>query len=81
MKRLYCTPSSRGLGVGRALVKQVIFEAERLEYEEMRLDTLPNMDGARKLYDQYGFREIEAYYDTPLEGTLFLGKNLGNVRR
>jgi hypothetical protein len=39
------------------------------------------MDAARKLYDQYRFREIEAYYETPLEGTLFLGKNLGNVRR
>ncbi|KAE9370469.1 putative GNAT family acetyltransferase [Stipitochalara longipes BDJ] len=76
MKRLYCTLSSRGLGVGRALIEHVISEAERLEYREMRLDTLPSMEGARKLYEQYGFQEIAAYYDTPLEGTFFLGKKL-----
>lgn len=76
MKRLYCTPSSRGLGVGRALVEVVISEAESLGYDEMRLDTLPSMEGARKLYERYGFEEIGAYYDTPLKGTFFLGKKL-----
>jgi ribosomal protein S18 acetylase RimI-like enzyme len=50
MKRLYCTPPSRGLGIGRALVEEVIREAGRLGYEEMRLDTLPGMEEARKLY-------------------------------
>jgi ribosomal protein S18 acetylase RimI-like enzyme len=79
MKRLYCTPSSRGLGVGRALVENVIKEAEKLGYGEMRLDTLPSMEGARKLYKEYGFVEIEAYYETPLEGTFFLGKKLGEA--
>ena len=76
MKRLYCAPASRGLGVGRALVKEAIKEAERLGYDEMRLDTLLSMEGARKLYERYGFEEIEAYYDTPLKGTSFLGKKL-----
>jgi ribosomal protein S18 acetylase RimI-like enzyme len=81
IKRLYCTPSSRGLGVGRALVEEVIREAERLGYEEMRLDTLPSMEGARKLYGRYGFEEIGAYYETPLEGTFFLRKKLGRRER
>lgn len=76
MKRLYCDPASRGLGVGRALVEEAIKEAERLGYDEMRLDTLLSMEGARKLYERYGFEEIEAYYDTPLKGTSFLGKKL-----
>ena len=78
MKRLYCTPASRGLGVGRALVEEVIKEAEKLGYEEMRLDTLSSMSGARKLYAEFGFSEIEAYYQTPLlDTTVFLGKKLG----
>ena len=77
MKRLYCVPTSRGLGVGRLLVEEVIREAERLGYEEMRLDTLPQMDGARKLYREWGFVECERYYETPLEGTIFLSKKLG----
>lgn len=79
MKRLYCTPSTRGLGVGRALVEEVLQEAEKLGFDEMRLDTLPSMEGARKLYKRYGFLEIKPYYDTPLEGTYFLGKNLRAV--
>lgn len=81
MKRLYCTQSYRGLGVGKALVEEVIREAVRLGYEEMRLDTLLSMEGARKLYGLYGFEEMEAYYETPLEGTVFLRKKLGKHER
>lgn len=77
MKRLYCTPASRGLGVGRALAEGIIEMAEGLSYEEIRLDTLASMEGARKLYQSLGFVEIGAYYETPLEGTIFLSKKLG----
>ncbi|KUJ22086.1 putative GNAT family acetyltransferase [Mollisia scopiformis] len=76
MKRLYCTPAARGLGIGRALAEKIIKMAEDLGYDEMRLDTLPSMEGARKLYQSLGFVETEAYYDTPLKGTIFLSKRL-----
>lgn len=77
VKRLFLTPASRGLGIGRALVKAVIAEAEKLGYQEMKLDTLPRMVGARKLYNSVGFVETERYYETPLEGTVFYRKELG----
>lgn len=77
MKRLYCTLASRGLGIGQSLAEKIIEVARKLGYEEMRLDTLPSMAGARKLYKRLGFVEIEAYYKTPLEGTIFLSKKLG----
>ncbi len=76
MKRLYCVPSARGDGAGRMLVEEVLKRARDNGYEEMRLDTLPQMQGARKLYARFGFREIEAYYETPLEGTIFMSKDL-----
>lgn len=76
MKRLYCSPSARGLGLGRALADRVIECAIREGYKEIRLDTLPDMVGARALYKKLGFLETEAYYDTPIEGTLFLSKVL-----
>lgn len=38
----------------------------------MRLDTLSTMASARGLYKSLGFVEIEPYYTTPLEGTIFL---------
>ena len=76
MKRLYLSPASRGLGIGKRLVEEVITEAERLGYEEMRLDTLPSMVGAMALFKKMGFVEVEKYYDTPIEGTIFLSKDL-----
>lgn len=76
VKRLYTTEGARGLGIGKALVEAVIAEAGKLGYDEMKLDTLPRMANARRLYEHYGFKECEKYYDTPLEGTMFLCKRL-----
>lgn len=76
MKRLYVAPPGRGLGLGRALVDAIIGEAARIGYREMRLDTLPTMTAALALYRQAGFVPIEPYYDTPVAGTIFLGRTL-----
>ncbi|KAF4295464.1 hypothetical protein KXW98_002938 [Aspergillus fumigatus] len=76
MKRLYVCPEARGMGLGKALLGAIIQRAKELGYREMRLDTLPSMTGARQLYKCAGFLEIQAYYETPLEGTLFLGLDL-----
>jgi putative acetyltransferase len=76
MKRLYVRPTGRGLGVGKALTAAIITEAKRLKYETMRLDTLPTMASARALYKSLGFHEINSYYDTPIEDTVFLELSL-----
>jgi GNAT superfamily N-acetyltransferase len=76
MKRLYVSPLARGLGLGRALVDAVIAEAGRIGYREMRLDTLPSMAGAVALYERAGFVPVAPYYDTPVAGTIFLGRQL-----
>jgi ribosomal protein S18 acetylase RimI-like enzyme len=76
MKRLYVAPSGRRLGLGRALVKAILAEARRIGYREIRLDTLPSMAEALSLYEEEGFKVIESYYDTPVAGTIFLGKPL-----
>ena len=72
MKRLYVSPQGRGLGLGRSLMNAVTDEARRIGYREMRLDTLPTMAAAQGLYRQAGFEEIPPYYDTPVEGTVFM---------
>ncbi len=76
MKRLYVSPRARGLGIGRALVDEIINAAGRIGYREMRLDTLPTMTDAIALYKRAGFVPIEAYYDTPIAGTVFLARSL-----
>ncbi|KAK6437002.1 hypothetical protein LTR95_006810 [Oleoguttula sp. CCFEE 5521] len=72
MKRLYVSPDGRGLGLGKALAEAVIDEARRMGYKAIRLDTLPSMGAARALYKGLGFVEIDAYYESLLEGTIYL---------
>ncbi|KAI6805397.1 hypothetical protein KC332_g4494 [Hortaea werneckii] len=72
MKRLYVDPSQRASGLGKMLAEEAIREARRIGYQRMRLDTLPSMHSARALYKALGFREIEPYYPTPIDGTIFL---------
>ena len=76
MKRLYVLPKARGLGLGRALIDDIVGEAVRIGYSEMRLDTLSSMREALSLYEQVGFTPIEPYYETPIAGTVFLAKPL-----
>jgi putative acetyltransferase len=76
MKRLYVPPSARGLGVGRRLVTQLLAEAQAIGYAEVVLDTLPTMNEAQRLYEQFGFRDIEPYRANPIAGTRYLGKTL-----
>ncbi|RMY71836.1 hypothetical protein D0863_04894 [Hortaea werneckii] len=62
----------RGSGLGKMLAERVIVEARRMGYQKMRLDTLPSMQSARALYKAGGFEEIEPYYRTPIQGTIFM---------
>lgn len=79
LKRLYVSPQGRGSGLGKALVQIVIARAKEMGYEVMRLDTLGGMVAARGLYTKLGFVEREAYYETPIEETVFFELDLRSV--
>ena len=72
MKRLYVLPEFQGLSIGRKLVETLIVEAKRLGYAKMRLDTLPKMTTAQKLYRLLGFKEIAPYRFNPEPGAVFM---------
>lgn len=65
MKRLFVYDRFRGKGVGRRLCAAVIEEAKQLGYKKMRLDTLGRMTAAIRLYESFGFKEIEPYRFNP----------------
>jgi putative acetyltransferase len=78
MKRLYVRPAYRGLGLGTTLVGRIINEAVTAGYVSLRLDSLPSMGAALALYRRLGFREIPAYRENPVPGTVYLERQLGS---
>jgi GNAT superfamily N-acetyltransferase len=76
IKRLYVKPSVRGLGVGKALAAAIITEARRIGYAELKLDTLPKLEGAITLYRGFGFEPIPPYGSHPYPGLMCLGMKL-----
>jgi GNAT superfamily N-acetyltransferase len=76
MKRVYIAPSARGLGLGIAMVEALMAQARLAGYRTIALDTLPSMIEAHRLYAKLGFTPIAPYYDTPIDGTVFLGRAL-----
>jgi ribosomal protein S18 acetylase RimI-like enzyme len=77
MKRLYVRPAFRAAGLGRALVERIVAEAALAGYARMRLDTLPSMVAAQRLYRALGFRDIAPYCENPVPGAVFLERALG----
>lgn len=76
MKRLYVAPAGRGSGLGKQLALAIIEAARAAGYREIRLDTLASMTSAQALYRSLGFIEIAPYYDTPIEGAVFMSLRL-----
>lgn len=72
MKRLYVRPGFRGTGVGRQLVEAILDCARLAAYDCVLLDTLDDMERARALYQELGFKEIPPYYHNPIAGAHYL---------
>lgn len=72
MKRLYIRPAHRGRGLGRLLCESLIAEARRIGYRSMKLDTVPQMHNAQRLYERLGFRDIPPYCENPVPDARFM---------
>jgi putative acetyltransferase len=72
LKRLYVRLTARGSGVGLALTEAALDLARQAGYSRIRLDTLPIMTAAQKLYRRLGFREIAPYRSNPIPGARYM---------
>jgi len=77
VKRLFVQPAHRGEGWGKRLAHQLLDEARRIGYRELKLDTLSWMTAARALYAELGFQECAPYYRNPLRGVVYMALLLG----
>ena len=76
MKRLYVRQSFRHAGLGRQLAEAVLDAARVAGYHSVLLDTLSDMEAARALYRDLGFRDIPPYYHNPIAGAHYLKADL-----
>lgn len=76
IKRMYTRPTARGLGVARRMCEVLLVEAQRAGYQEIWLDSDPDLVAAQKLYEQMGFVTIERYNQDPDPDTIYLGRVL-----
>jgi carbonic anhydrase len=77
LKRLWVRPNARGLSLGRALTVAVLERALAAGRKAVFLDTAPaSMAAAHRLYLDLGFEPCARYNDNPVEGLVYLRKNL-----
>lgn len=56
--KMYLLPEARGLGLGRTLVEQCMQTAREYGFEQMYLETLPELKQAVKMYEKFGFQSL-----------------------
>jgi GNAT superfamily N-acetyltransferase len=76
LKRYYVSPKVRGRGAGSLLLKELIRLAREKGYERMVLDTVPKLKPALALYEKFGFKECEPYWNNPECGVIYMELNL-----
>lgn len=72
LKRLYVAASGRGQRLGLELTRAALSAAREAGYERVRLDTLPSMHAAQRLYERLGFRDIGPYRFNPVESARYM---------
>ena len=81
MKRLWVGSAFRGLGLGGKLVEAAITWAQSAHYQAIYLDTAPAaMPAANKLYQDFGFEQIDRYNDNPVPGIVFFRLGLASLQ-
>ncbi len=59
LQKMYFLPAIRGKGIGKKLLKFCLTEAKKLGFDKCYLETMPNMQTARYLYKEFGFKKLE----------------------
>jgi putative acetyltransferase len=77
VKRMFILPQYQGKGIGKLLLNTLIQEAQNLNYQHIKLDTLgPKMPAAVALYKSFGFKETKPYNYNPYDGVIYFSKDL-----
>lgn len=64
IKRLYVQKKNRENGLGNRLIQKCINRAIKLKYDRIRIELLPSMETAKRLFTKKGFVKSKALEDT-----------------
>lgn len=67
--KMYLVPSVRGMGLGGLLIEKCLAFAKAAGYEQVYLETMPELKKALHVYERFGFQ----YLDGPLGNTGHFG--------
>lgn len=76
MKRLFVKKEYRHNNIAHGLIQRILDVAVEDGYKEMVLDTIQPLQSAIQLYHQFGFYEISAYYNNPMDDVIYMKKEL-----
>lgn len=75
IKRMYVRPQSRGHGIGKMVLDQLLADAHALNFDTVYLDSPKFCENAQRLYQSRGFRYIDGPYpdnENPRENDFML---------
>ena len=67
--KMYLSPQSRGIGLGKKLIQKCLQAAQQMGYTQVYIETMPELQQALKTYEKFGFQ----YLDGPLGNTGHFG--------
>jgi len=75
--KMYLLPAARGLGLGKKMIAACLENAKRMGYQQVYLETMPELKDALKTYEKFGF----TYLDGPLGNTGHFGCALWMIKK
>ena len=54
--KMYLLPEARGVGLGKTLIEKSLQFAKENGYENVYLESMPELKKALKIYEKFGFR-------------------------
>ena len=75
--KMYLLPEARGIGLGKTLIDMCLQTARDYGFEQVYLETLPELKQAVKVYEKFGFK----YLCSPLGETKHFGCGLWMLKK
>ncbi len=60
LQKMYLLPEARGKGIAQLLLQLCIEFAKEKKYKSIYLESMPELNAAIKLYENYGFKKLDA---------------------